>query len=141
MRTKLAKMHDRLDKNMIYVTHDQIAAMTLGDRIVVNPDGVVQQQGTPQELFEIPVNKFVVGFIGTPTMNAGFAFQVRHRVDRLDELMPLELRYHSNAIGNRGIPKERIRLTTPNEENSNGCPSSALASGVRRRCKSHARLV
>ncbi|MEO0429776.1 MAG: ABC transporter ATP-binding protein [Pseudomonadota bacterium] len=69
MRTELAEMRDRIDKNMIYVTHDQIEAMTLGDRIVVMADGVVQQQGTPQELFEAPVNKFVAGFIGTPTMN------------------------------------------------------------------------
>ncbi|MEM6620865.1 MAG: ABC transporter ATP-binding protein [Pseudomonadota bacterium] len=69
MRTELAEMRDRLDKNMVYVTHDQIEAMTLGDRIVVMADGVVQQQGTPQELFEAPVNKFVAGFIGTPTMN------------------------------------------------------------------------
>ena len=69
MRTELAEMRDRIDKNMIYVTHDQIEAMTLGDRIVVMADGVVQQQGTPQELFEAPVNQFVAGFIGTPTMN------------------------------------------------------------------------
>ncbi|MEM7445271.1 MAG: ABC transporter ATP-binding protein [Pseudomonadota bacterium] len=69
MRTELAEMRDRIDKNMIYVTHDQIEAMTLGDRIVVMADGMVQQQGTPQELFETPVNKFVAGFIGTPTMN------------------------------------------------------------------------
>jgi multiple sugar transport system ATP-binding protein len=69
MRTELAEMRDRIDKNMIYVTHDQIEAMTLGDRIVVMADGVVQQQGTPQELFEAPINKFVAGFIGTPTMN------------------------------------------------------------------------
>ncbi|MEL7469387.1 MAG: ABC transporter ATP-binding protein [Pseudomonadota bacterium] len=69
MRTELAEMRDQLDKNMVYVTHDQIEAMTLGDRIVVMADGVVQQQGTPQQLFETPVNKFVAGFIGTPTMN------------------------------------------------------------------------
>ena len=69
MRTELAEMRDQLDKNMIYVTHDQIEAMTLGDRIVVMSDGHVQQQGTPQDLFERPVNRFVAGFIGTPTMN------------------------------------------------------------------------
>ncbi|MEO0680896.1 MAG: ABC transporter ATP-binding protein [Pseudomonadota bacterium] len=69
MRTELAEMRERLDKNMIYVTHDQIEAMTLGDRIVVMADGVVQQQGSPQALFERPVNRFVAGFIGTPSMN------------------------------------------------------------------------
>ena len=69
MRTELAEMRDTLDKNMIYVTHDQIEAMTLGDRIVVMSEGVIQQQGTPEELFLTPVNRFVAGFIGSPTMN------------------------------------------------------------------------
>ncbi|MEO1264139.1 MAG: ABC transporter ATP-binding protein [Pseudomonadota bacterium] len=69
MRTELAEMRGRLDKNMIYVTHDQIEAMTLGDRIVVMSDGQIQQQGTPEELFKSPANRFVAGFIGSPTMN------------------------------------------------------------------------
>ncbi|MEN0040614.1 MAG: ABC transporter ATP-binding protein, partial [Pseudomonadota bacterium] len=69
MRTELAEMRDTLDKNMIYVTHDQIEAMTLGDRIVVMSEGIIQQQGTPEELFKEPVNRFVAGFIGSPTMN------------------------------------------------------------------------
>ena len=62
-------MRDKLDKNMIYVTHDQIEAMTLGDRIVVMSEGVIQQQGTPEELFKSPNNRFVAGFIGSPAMN------------------------------------------------------------------------
>jgi multiple sugar transport system ATP-binding protein len=69
MRTELAEMRDSIDKNMVYVTHDQVEAMTLGDRIVVMADGLIQQQGTPEELFKTPVNKFVAGFIGSPTMN------------------------------------------------------------------------
>ncbi|MEM7774896.1 MAG: ABC transporter ATP-binding protein [Pseudomonadota bacterium] len=69
MRTELAQMRAQLDKNMIYVTHDQVEAMTLGDRIVVMSDGHVQQQGTAEELFKRPANKFVAGFIGSPTMN------------------------------------------------------------------------
>ena len=69
MRTELAEMRDSLDKNMIYVTHDQIEAMTLGDRIVVMSDGIIQQQGTPEELFKTPANRFVAGFIGSPSMN------------------------------------------------------------------------
>ncbi|MCY6379716.1 ABC transporter ATP-binding protein [Hoeflea prorocentri] len=69
MRTELAEMRDSIDKNMVYVTHDQVEAMTLGDRIVVMNNGVIQQQGTPEELFKQPVNKFVAGFIGSPTMN------------------------------------------------------------------------
>lgn len=69
MRAELAKLHDRLKTTMIYVTHDQVEAMTLGDRIVVMRDGVVQQVGTPLELYNKPINKFVAGFIGTPSMN------------------------------------------------------------------------
>ncbi|MEM9637141.1 MAG: ABC transporter ATP-binding protein [Pseudomonadota bacterium] len=69
MRAELAEMRDTIDKNMVYVTHDQVEAMTLGDRIVVMSDGLIQQQGTPEELFKEPVNKFVAGFIGAPTMN------------------------------------------------------------------------
>ena len=69
MRTELAELRQRIAKNMVYVTHDQVEAMTLGDRIVVMNDGIIQQQGTPKELFETPVNRFVAGFIGSPTMN------------------------------------------------------------------------
>ncbi|CTQ51197.1 ABC transporter ATP-binding protein [Jannaschia donghaensis] len=69
MRTELAEMRNTIDKNMVYVTHDQVEAMTLGDRIVVMANGVIQQQGTPEDLFKSPVNKFVAGFIGSPTMN------------------------------------------------------------------------
>ncbi|MEO0497636.1 MAG: ABC transporter ATP-binding protein [Pseudomonadota bacterium] len=69
MRTELAEMRDQLDKNMIYVTHDQIEAMTLGDKIVVMQDGIIQQAGSPEELFLSPRNKFVAGFIGSPSMN------------------------------------------------------------------------
>ncbi|MEL6751938.1 MAG: ABC transporter ATP-binding protein [Pseudomonadota bacterium] len=69
MRTELAEMRDNLDKNMLYVTHDQIEAMTLGDRIVVMNDGLIMQQGSPEELFKRPANRFVAGFIGSPTMN------------------------------------------------------------------------
>lgn len=69
MRTELAEMRDQIDKNMVYVTHDQVEAMTLGDRIVVMSDGMIQQQGTPEELYRLPRNQFVAGFIGSPTMN------------------------------------------------------------------------
>jgi len=69
MRAELALMRQRVRKNMIYVTHDQIEAMTLADRIVVMHEGHIQQQGPPEELFKHPVNKFVAGFLGTPPMN------------------------------------------------------------------------
>ena len=69
MRAELALMSQRVQKNMIYVTHDQIEAMTLADRIVVMHGGYIQQQGPPEELFKRPANKFVAGFIGMPPMN------------------------------------------------------------------------
>lgn len=69
LRTELAEMRQTINKNMIYVTHDQVEAMTLGDRIVVMSEGMIQQQGSPEELFKSPVNKFVAGFMGSPTMN------------------------------------------------------------------------
>ncbi len=69
MRAELALMSQRVQKNMIYVTHDQVEAMTLGDRIVVMKFGEIMQAGTPEELYRNPANKFVAGFIGSPTMN------------------------------------------------------------------------
>jgi multiple sugar transport system ATP-binding protein len=69
MRVEINKLHARLQSTMIYVTHDQIEAMTMGDRIVVMKDGLVQQVADPITLYDKPVNKFVAGFIGTPPMN------------------------------------------------------------------------
>ena len=69
MRAEIIKLRQKIDTTFIYVTHDQTEAMTLGDRIVIMRDGVVQQIGTPQEVFDHPANKFVAGFIGMPQMN------------------------------------------------------------------------
>jgi multiple sugar transport system ATP-binding protein len=69
MRTELSKLHLRLQTTTIYVTHDQVEAMTMGDRIVVMKDGLVHQVAPPQELYDRPVNMFVAGFIGSPAMN------------------------------------------------------------------------
>ena len=69
MRTEISKLHERLGATMIYVTHDQTEAMTLGTKIVVMKDGIVQQVDTPQNLYNYPNNKFVAGFIGSPQMN------------------------------------------------------------------------
>ncbi|MBI3029080.1 MAG: sn-glycerol-3-phosphate ABC transporter ATP-binding protein UgpC [Candidatus Rokubacteria bacterium] len=70
MRVELKRLHhDRLETTVIYVTHDQVEAMTLGDRVVVMKDGLVQQVGEPLELYSKPRNKFVAGFIGSPAMN------------------------------------------------------------------------
>src|SRR3954465_9821292 len=69
MRVELKKLHERLGTTAIYVTHDQVEAMTLGDRVVVMRDGWVQQVGDPMELYNEPANRFVAGFIGSPAMN------------------------------------------------------------------------
>ena len=89
VRSEIKLMHQRLGATIVYVTHDQIEAMTLGDRIAVMKDGVVQQFGTPQQIYENPANLFVAGFIGSPSMNfltgrlteagSGLAFEAQHR--------------------------------------------------------------
>jgi multiple sugar transport system ATP-binding protein len=69
MRAEISKLHKRLETTIIYVTHDQTEAMTMGDRIVVMDKGVIQQAATPEEIYNFPVNMFVAGFIGSPSMN------------------------------------------------------------------------
>ena len=69
MRAEIIKLREKIDTTFIYVTHDQVEAMTLGDRIVIMRDGYIQQIGTPQEVFNHPANLFVAGFIGSPQMN------------------------------------------------------------------------
>jgi multiple sugar transport system ATP-binding protein len=69
MRAEISGLHNRLDATMIYVTHDQVEAMTMANKIVVMKDGKVQQIGSPMNLYNYPINKFVAGFIGSPPMN------------------------------------------------------------------------
>ena len=69
MRAELARLHERLGVTTVYVTHDQVEAMTLGQRVAVMRDGILQQVDTPQTLFHQPANLFVAAFIGSPAMN------------------------------------------------------------------------
>jgi len=69
MRVEIKTLHQRLKNTIVYVTHDQVEAMTLADRIVVMRSGIIEQQGTPDEIFHNPVNTFVAGFMGSPQMN------------------------------------------------------------------------
>ena len=69
MRSQIAALHKRLQTTFVYVTHDQTEAMTMGDRICVMKDGIIQQYDTPQNLYNYPCNMFVAGFIGSPQMN------------------------------------------------------------------------
>jgi multiple sugar transport system ATP-binding protein len=68
-RAEIARLHQRLKTTIVYVTHDQVEAMTMGTRIAVMSDGLLQQVGTPQQLYDKPINRFVAGFIGSPSMN------------------------------------------------------------------------
>lgn len=122
MRTEISKLHKKLDATMIYVTHDQVEAMTMGDRITVMKDGVVNQIDTPLNLYNHPINKFVAGFIGSPSMNFmnGSLVQKAH-LTFVEEGSGLELeipdQYHSALDGymNRplvlGIRPEDIHLS------------------------------
>jgi multiple sugar transport system ATP-binding protein len=106
MRTELKKLHQRLKATAIYVTHDQVEAMTMGDRIVVMSDGVVQQVGTPLGLYNYPANLFVAGFIGSPAMNFLPCRMVGENlalsVDTGDFTIPLPESLVSKAQGAKG---------------------------------------
>ena len=78
MRAELIKLHKRLEATMIYVTHDQVEAMSMGDRLIVLKDGVVQQIGAPLEIYDRPANQFVASFIGSPPMNFINCLLVEH---------------------------------------------------------------
>ena len=69
MRKEIRTLHERLNATSVYVTHDQVEAMTMADHVVVMRDGVVEQQGSPLDLYDRPANRFVAGFIGSPAMN------------------------------------------------------------------------
>ena len=108
MRAEIIKLRQRINTTFLYVTHDQTEAMTLGDRIVIMKDGYIQQIGTPQEVFDHPVNMFVAGFIGTPQMNFFTAQLVQEG----------EGAYHAQ-VGNVSIPLDaRLQkaLHTPSQE-------------------------
>ena len=106
MRAEIKRMHQRLGSTIVYVTHDQIEAMTLGDRIAVMKDGVVQQFGSPQEIYDSPSNLFVAGFIGSPSMNflrgklatdgSAPAFELDHGGRKT--LLTLPLNGHTDAV-------------------------------------------
>ncbi len=109
MRTEINKLHMRLQSTMIYVTHDQVEAMTMGNRIVVMKDGIVQQVADPINLYDRPLNKFVAGFIGSPAMNfltgriakvdSKFYFdEGTFKVKIVDEMIPKVASYEGKEI-------------------------------------------
>src|SRR5579884_2630274 len=96
-RAELVKLHRRLQTTVIYVTHDQVEAMTMGNRIAVLRDGMLQQLGTPQDVYSKPANMFVAGFIGSPAMNffrgelQGTDGELRVRASGIELLLPPEI--------------------------------------------------
>ena len=119
MRFEIKKLHRDLGATSVYVTHDQIEAMTMADRIVAMNDGVVQQVGTPLELYDDPANIFVAGFIGSPAMNfldaeatpAGNALEVRAGNTLLAKLPRPSAALNGKVVA--AIRPERISLEPP----------------------------
>ncbi len=109
MRTELALLHKRLERTMVYVTHDQIEAMTMADRIVIMEGGLIQQVGSPREVYTAPSNLFVAGFIGSPSMNllvGELAEQngaLRVRGAGFDLPVPERMRARASAAGSREV--------------------------------------
>ena len=120
MRVELVQLHQRLEATSIYVTHDQVEAMTMADRIVVFRDGKIEQVGTPLEVYRAPANTFVAGFIGAPKMNLVPARVVNASASRVAVSLPggsAELAANGSALtadakGHLGIRPEHLRLTT-----------------------------
>ncbi|MGM9941465.1 MAG: ABC transporter ATP-binding protein [Bulleidia sp.] len=113
MRAEIIKLRQRINTTFIYVTHDQTEAMTLGDRIVIMKDGVVQQIGTPQQVYDHPINIFVAGFIGVPIMNFFEGELVRDGVKYFVELngARIELSEDKEAkMAAKGVESQKVTI-------------------------------
>jgi len=129
-RTEVSRLQRRLGTTMVYVTHDQVEAMTLGDRVAVMRLGVLQQVASPQELYDHPANLFVAGFIGSPSMNfmAGTLEQGKLRTGLGD--MPLTAR-HRQALEAAGMGREVIVGIRPeNFEDASQVPADLKPNGL-----------
>jgi multiple sugar transport system ATP-binding protein len=131
MRTEISKLHSRLESTMIYVTHDQVEAMTMGDKIVVLKDGVIQQVDSPLNLYNNPDNKFVAGFIGSPAMNfidgkieknGQFKFVADSISLPLSDATATKLKGLENKSVTLGIRPEHLNLV-PDAESQNAFPA------------------
>ena len=114
MRAEIIKLRQRINTTFIYVTHDQTEAMTLGDRIVIMRDGFIQQIGTPQEVFDHPLNLFVAGFIGTPQMNLFENCKLikengKYAVEMLGRKLVLSEKQQA-ALAKRNVPEMKITV-------------------------------
>ncbi len=126
MRVEIKKLHQRLSTTSIYVTHDQVEAMTLGDRVVVMKDGLIQQVGEPLELYDQPANKYVAGFIGSPAMNFtdvvireadGGLFAVNDAMRiRVPDAIKAKVGGHVGKPATLGIRPENLRVATDDDD-------------------------
>ena len=121
MRAEIIELRQKLDTTFIYVTHDQTEAMTLGDRIVIMKDGFIEQVGTPQQVFDTPVNLFVAGFIGSPQMNFLKAHLAKestgYAVELLGTRIPLN-EEQNQVLARKGIGSRDIILGVRPEHTS-----------------------
>lgn len=108
MRAELIKLREKINTTFIYVTHDQVEAMTLGDRIVIMRDGFVQQIGTPHEVFNHPANLFVAGFIGTPQMNFFENCRLYHVNDSAYAVSILGVHFALSDVQNEQLKKANV---------------------------------
>ncbi len=121
MRAEIILLRQKLDTTFIYVTHDQTEAMTLGDRIVIMKDGFIEQVGTPQEVFDTPVNLFVAGFIGSPQMNFLKANLVKEGSGYTVDVLGVKLPLNEDQIAvltQKGVGSQEIILGVRPEHTS-----------------------
>lgn len=131
MRNEISRLHRELGSTTIYVTHDQVEAMTMADRIVIMKDGIVQQTGEPMELYEHPCNRFVAGFIGSPQMNFydvgveknGITFSDGKSI-RLPDTVMNKIKGHARVI--MGIRGEDIKFDSQSLEEYQGTRQKAV---------------
>ena len=119
MRIEIAKLHQRLSATMIYVTHDQVEAMTLADKIVVLKDGEIQQIGSPIDLYEKPANLFVAQFLGSPKMNV-FDAEAAAGGLRIADSGHLDLAPVPAGVAKLGLRPENIGITAAGQGNLDG---------------------
>lgn len=120
MRHEIARLHETLETTIIYVTHDQVEAMTLADRIVVLRDGCIEQVGSPNELYKYPANRFVAGFIGSPAMNFLSGFVVESRPDSTTIRLTSGTGIRVNAVAGELPPDTPVTLGIRPEHLSTG---------------------
>ncbi len=122
MRAELKRLHEELSSTVIYVTHDQMEAMTMADRMAVMLDGVVQQVGRPEEIYRSPVNRFVAGFVGSPAMN----------------FLPGQVARSDGAAAVHGAGGWQVPLSPGNAARATGSTNGEVVLGIRH---SHIRIV